>query len=91
LAPVGEGSIGLISLPAHAVCAGNLRRNRTFTGVTRAFYSLKEAAAMIGVHPDTVRKWLKKKQKNRPPARKIGPQRIGFPRAKFHQWLEGTQ
>ena len=59
--------------------------------VTKAFYSLKEAAHMIGVHPDTVRKWLKKKQKNRPPARKIGPQRIGFPKAKFHEWLEGTQ
>ena len=54
------------------------------------YSSLKEAAAKLGVHSETLRIWLKHKRRNRPPARRIGPRKWGLPRKKFDQWMEGT-
>lgn len=55
----------------------------------RRWLSVKEAAEYIGVHRDTLYRYLRKK-KNRPPFNRFtpaGPYR--FPREEFIQWANG--
>jgi excisionase family DNA binding protein len=55
----------------------------------RRWLSVKEAADYIGVHRDTLYRYLRKK-KNRPPYNRFtanGPYR--FPREEFIQWANG--
>jgi excisionase family DNA binding protein len=58
-------------------------------GRDRNWFTLKEAAAYIGVHRDTIYNYIKRK-KNRPPFKRFtdhGPYR--FPKEQFIEWADG--
>ncbi len=51
------------------------------------FFTPKEAAAYLGINLRTFYKWLGQKKKG-VPCRRLGPNCIRIPRAKFIKWAE---
>jgi excisionase family DNA binding protein len=58
--------------------------------ISTEFYTLKEAAALVGVHYTTFWNWLKRKNKNSPPFRRFGGV-IRIPKREFHRYLNGEK
>ena len=67
----------------------SLATKRRANGISPQFYTIKEAAAMIGIHPWTLWDWIKNKKRNAPPFRRFGPTTIRIPKEKFHEYLNG--
>jgi excisionase family DNA binding protein len=57
----------------------------------RLFITIKEAAAVIGVHPVTMWRWIKGRHRNCPPYRRLGRRMIRIPRDEFDRWIEGEK
>lgn len=51
------------------------------------FFTPKEAAAYVGINLRTFYKWLRIKKKG-VPCRRLGPNCIRIPKAKFIKWAE---
>jgi excisionase family DNA binding protein len=52
------------------------------------FLTLKEAASILRIHPETLRDYLRRNKKNRPPIVRPAAKRRLFPKDEFLEWAK---
>jgi excisionase family DNA binding protein len=62
--------------------------NGHFGTLSKHYFTLKEAAAYIGVHQKTFYRWTKRPRKDRPPLVKISRHCVRVPVEEFTDWLK---
>ena len=56
-------------------------------GTSKQFFTLKEAAAYVGVTRKTLYLWTKRPRKDRPPIIKLSPNCVRVPVEDFIKWI----
>jgi excisionase family DNA binding protein len=89
-----------VAQSAHGLSVGTFRHKQACTGkryavrtmcmakTTSEFMSIKEAAAIIGVYPHTLWRWIRGRHRNCPPHLRVGRRLIRIPRDQFKEWLK---
>ena len=56
-------------------------------GISKQFFTLKEAAAYVGINTKTFYRWTKRSRKDRPPIIKLSPNCVRVPVEDFIKWI----